>query len=321
MLSDDEIIKIGRTIELRFEELSKEEAATDERPPDALHHYTSAEGLLGIVRSGQIWATNLLYLNDSSELSDALKILASEIEAIPLKLGDFAGTFSKSISFYSKDVALDHFVTSFCQDGDLLGQWRGYGAQGAGYSIGFVTPALLSAAKRRENNDRGACTLRKVKYTLKQKMQMIQRRISTLNEILEPVADELEPALDEEFRRLILLWHQIAASFRPTLALMKHASFEEENEWRLVRTLWRRSVPTVEWPVQVRTIRGQLAPYLPLSWALPNTSNPPEVQGIREVRCGPSLEPELKEKAVHDLLIAQNCWRVPVLRSQVPLRA
>lgn len=206
-------------------------------------------------------------MNDSSELSDALEILASEIEAIPLKLGDFAGT------------------------------WRG------------------------ENNDRGACTLRKVKYTLAQKMQMIRQRISILNEILEPVAGELEPIRDEELPRLILLWHQIAASFRPTLALMKHASFEEENEWRLVRTLCRRSVPTVEWPVQVRAIRGQLAPYIPISWALPSTSNLPEVQGIKEVRCGPSLEPELKEKAVHDLLIAQNCWGVPVLRSDVPLRA
>ena len=60
MLSDAEIKKICRAIESRFEEISRAEVAADEEPPDVLYHYTSAEGLLGIVRSREIWSTNVM---------------------------------------------------------------------------------------------------------------------------------------------------------------------------------------------------------------------------------------------------------------------
>src|ERR1019366_2112240 len=103
----------------------------------------------------------------------------------------------------------------------------------------FLRPRFVPLAARSENNDRGSCTLRKVKYGLDQQKLMIRTRIAALNEILEPIADGLEPTYDEEFRRLALLWNQIAESFHPTLALMKHIAFEEEKEWRLVRTLWK----------------------------------------------------------------------------------
>jgi hypothetical protein len=156
---------------------------------------------------------------------------------------------------------------------------------------------------------------------LEQQKLMIRTRIVALNEILEPMAEGLEPTHDEEFRRLVLLWNQIAASFHPTLALMKHAAFEGEREWRLVRTLWKPPVRTADWPVQFRVIGGRLAPYLSVAWALPNTPPSPEVRGLREVWCGPSENPELTEKGVRDLLIAEHCWNVPVFRSRVPLRA
>ncbi|MFO1205708.1 MAG: hypothetical protein U1E63_08295 [Burkholderiales bacterium] len=32
-----------------------------------LYHYTTAEGLKGIVESQQLWATNIAYLNDAEE--------------------------------------------------------------------------------------------------------------------------------------------------------------------------------------------------------------------------------------------------------------
>jgi hypothetical protein len=320
MLSDDEISKICEAIESRFKELSEAEAAADERPPDLLYHYTSAEGLFGIVQSREIWATNVLYLNDASELSHAVEILADELHSAPLRLRDYAATFSMGIPWYSKDIKLDHFVVSFCEDRDLLSQWRGYGAPGPGYSVGFYASALQSAAERGANNLRGACTLRKARYSLDQKKEIIRARIAVLNEILEPIADGLEPTLDEDFRSLNRLWYQIAASFHPTLSLMKHVAFEGEKEWRLVRTLWQPPVQTVDWPVQFRVVRGKLAPYLSIPWVLPNTPPRPEVRGIREVCCGPSADPELTEKVVRDLLMAQKCWGAQVFRSQAPLR-
>jgi hypothetical protein len=322
MLSDADIETTCMVIESRFEKISTAEIAADGPPPDVLYHYTSAEGLHGIVESRAILATNVLYLNDTSELSDGWRLLTSELESRPLRLREKARDYFMCIQQYSEDIPLDHFVTSFCQDGDLLSQWRGYGAPGTGYSIGFQASALQCAAKREENNLRGACTLRKVQYSLDRKKEMIRTRIGVLNEILEPIANELEPPSDEEVRGLEPLLQRITASFRATMALMKHAAFKEEQEWRLVRTLWQKRVPTSYWPVKVRPIRGKLIPYVPISWAVPNTSASEEVCGISGVYCGPSVVPELQEKVVRDFLAGHKCWtaRNHVVRSGVPLR-
>jgi hypothetical protein len=300
----------------RFQELFDSEAA-DEQPPSRLYHYTSAEGLLGIIHSGEVWATNVLYLNDASELSHARDILESELKSQPMKLPDETAQHAQqTIPLHSRNLPIDNFVVSFCEDGDLLSQWRAYGERGGGYSIGFHRSALLAAAKRLQ----GGCALRKIRYHQDQKEEMIRRRIEVLRETLEPLGDQLKPGPDAPWEGS-LIWAQAAGSFHPALALMKNAAFQEEREWRIVRTLWKQPVPNWPWPVRLRIIRNQLAPYVPLSWVLPNTPTSREVRGIEEVYCGPSTNPDLKIKAVEDLLRAHNCWNVKVLQSKVPLRA
>ncbi len=259
MLDDQRLKELCETIETRFEEISKSEAKTEEQPPDILYHYTSAEGLLGIVTTRELWATNVLYQNDARELEEALELLTSELRAATLGLGEMAGFLSKGISVYARSLSIDHFVASFCEDGDLLSQWRAYASQHTGYSIGFYAGTLQSATIRQENNVRGACTLRKANYGLSQKTRMIKVRVAALPQILEPLAEELEPKVDSDYQQLALIWNQVAASFHPTLALMKHSAFQDEREWRLVRTLWKPPVSTISWPVEVRSIGGRLA--------------------------------------------------------------
>jgi hypothetical protein len=171
-----------------------------------------------------------------------------------------------------------------------------------------------------ESNGPGICTLRKVMYDADQKTEMIRKRVTILNEILAPIKDELERMDWGDPRREQLL-SRIAASFRPTLALMKHDAFKEEKEWRLVRTLSKSRDPAAVWPVKVRTIRGKLAPYVPISWPLRTPGLMRDRLSIKEVCCGPSANPELEEKAVRNLLDGKDCSGAQVIRSQVPLRA
>jgi hypothetical protein len=162
MLGDDKIQEVCQEIESRFKALNDAEAKADaDELGDVLYHYTSAQGLLGIIQTREIWATNVLYLNDSSELSDAAEFLTSELGSTPSRAWDDDGLASMTLSSYSKDASVDHFVVSFCEDGNLLSQWRGYGASGTSYAIGFLASALISAASRAENNNPGDCTFRK----------------------------------------------------------------------------------------------------------------------------------------------------------------
>lgn len=101
---------------------------------------------------------------------------------------------------------------------------------------------------------------------------------------------------------------------------MKHPGFEEEQEWRLVRTQWKKPVPTAERTINLRTNNGTLVPYVPLNWVLPNTPPRDERRGIDEVCCGPSMNADLNEKAVRDLLIMCTCYGSGVRLSNIPLR-
>ena len=49
------------------------------KTPDILYHYTSQEGLLGIIGTGNIWATDILYLNDATEYTYAYKMIMEEL--------------------------------------------------------------------------------------------------------------------------------------------------------------------------------------------------------------------------------------------------
>lgn len=49
-------------------------AVIDATPPPILYHYTRLPGLLGIIDSKALWATDIRYLNDETEFHHAVDI-------------------------------------------------------------------------------------------------------------------------------------------------------------------------------------------------------------------------------------------------------
>ncbi|MGQ1796999.1 DUF2971 domain-containing protein [Kocuria oceani] len=107
---------------------------------DTLYHYTNTEGLMGIVGNKEIWATDVRYLNDKSELMVMLDFMqqrwGEKIESI--EIAEMITPLKQAI-FSSRESSV--FVSCFCEEGDLLSQWRGYGSPG-GYSLGFDYQSL-----------------------------------------------------------------------------------------------------------------------------------------------------------------------------------
>jgi hypothetical protein len=50
-------------------------------PPELVYHYTDAAGLLGIISSGTLWATDIEFLNDAQELTYARATVLDELRA------------------------------------------------------------------------------------------------------------------------------------------------------------------------------------------------------------------------------------------------
>jgi len=141
-----------------------------------LFHYTNAKGLIGIIESQSIWATDYRYLNDSTEIKfflndylpdfiqpiveEYLNELIAQDQSTQLHIDRQGGRKKIIDSFIEEtqkvnekillnDALAEPYISSFCTTSGLekgvrdqvaqhglLSQWRGYGNE-VGYAIVF----------------------------------------------------------------------------------------------------------------------------------------------------------------------------------------
>ena len=116
--------------------------------PKQLFHYTSMDGLRGILSSHSMFATDSLYLNDTTEIANSLPtvrdVLSSSAKSLSPKLVQtMLGLLEDehSTGFLSSSKS-QYFILSFSTEGDDLQQWRGYGDDTHGACIGFDLQGL-----------------------------------------------------------------------------------------------------------------------------------------------------------------------------------
>jgi Protein of unknown function (DUF2971). len=107
--------------------------------PNILYHYTTQKGVLGIVNSSSIWASSILYLNDTLEYSYAFEMLLQEAK-------EYKALYENILRYRRDDI----FVCSFSEEKDLLSQWRAYASNASGFSIGFRSSSLKILAKSQQ---------------------------------------------------------------------------------------------------------------------------------------------------------------------------
>ena len=258
-------------------------------PPTILYHYTDVHGLRGVLESGELWASSIHHLNDSQELAYGVELLRSILPSIapegsPLDAG-------LSVGFRQPD-RWSVFVASLSELGDDLGQWRAYGANGAGFAIGLqfvpLRATLLSAGHhlRRCVYDPSAQE-RLLRAVLKRmQREVVRRRLSESDVIV----DFLPPLL-----RL--------------LPRLKHPASSAEREWRIICE-GKGAGPAV----LVRVSGSMLVPYLKCDVCTGG------LLPLSGVRLGPTTKADLLAAGVKRLLQAQKFFMEP-LRSGVPYRA
>ena len=114
-------------------------------PPATLYHYTTAQGLLSMMKSGHMWATESRYMNDPREFLHGADIMLQVMNRLvkrknpPQALRDVKAQIARHIEEKFQNVRI--FCASFCSAGDLLSQWRGYGDSGGGYGVASAPAA------------------------------------------------------------------------------------------------------------------------------------------------------------------------------------
>lgn len=199
--------------------------------PAGLFHYTTSAGLRGILTSGELRATNFAYLNDALEplygryvaletLRDLRDGASTTCEA---RFLDYA---MEAFASSTRDTEL--YVTCFCEDGDLLSQWRGYGDTSGRYSIQFDTARLQA--------EDHTFSFGQVIYSHDEQVSIVTATArAAADAILAQRSPSFEDSSDLFWRRVTAL---LMAHVASDAAFFKPKAFSEEREWRAVRHVY-----------------------------------------------------------------------------------
>ena len=278
-------------------------------PPEIVYHYTSAKGLLGILSTRTIWATDVEFLNDAEELTYARKDVVAELyrradEIFPIEQLDPPDTaeWSQATILRSAantlaqptETAYHVYVTCFCEDQNLLSQWRAYGTDG-GYAIGFRTSALVEILGLPD-----ASTKETMHLHLEQVAYGLEHAWPRLDAVLDRVAPSPTGHPTERgYKRAMTI-------VLPVVASIKHPDFSEEHEWRLVTT-----ETGVRDQVHFRAEQTRVVPYL--KFVLPRGA-------IANVVVGPGQHSDVRMNGIWQLLARQDMRDVKIIGSTTPLR-
>jgi hypothetical protein len=263
-----------------------------------VYHYTDLHGLLGILNTKELWATDLAYMNDSSEEAYSAGVVATAVNS-----SRFAH-LSDKLRATLRDLAQSLYALCFCEDGDLLSQWRAYASRGAGYALQFRLDQLA------ELRAEGGTITSKVLYTPHQQQEVVNcildKTIGTMAEI-SPTFDPSKLERPETLHTWIKKGTTCTVALAIIQPFIKNPAFFQEQEWRTV----------VAQPANgeaFRPVNGTLVPYRKL--LLGEAGKLP----ITAIRIGPNHpHPQQAKASLDTFLRSKGLDRIQVDISPIPV--
>jgi len=266
------------------------------KPPESIYHYTTQRGILGIIETREMWATQVHFLNDKNEVFLTFKLLERELKK---QIGKAQNQPTKKLLTAIKNhlprIDQGHIcIASFCEVGDLLSQWRGYGNQGKGYAMGFNLKELTRNAKRQH------FVLWPCVYSPSVQLELVTYLIDSWC---------------QEFSKKQLshetMVNMIDNSVCQLAPIIKDESFSEEKEWRLVSSVVSSQLPSFAF----REGEFSLIPYYNFSIV-----DEKGLHSLQSIVVGPSPHMELAQNSLATFLDAQKLRTVEIKGSKIPFR-
>jgi hypothetical protein len=266
-----------------------------------LYHYTSTEGLIGIVGNAELWATEVHFLDDRSETPYRVK----RLKQLQGWLQTSSWTPQQQETVDSLIHALDRAedvhdfmpacVVCFCESADLLSQWRGY-APNRGFAIGMDPRVLTQNSK---------FILKQIDYRKKRQLLELQNLVF---QYLDASPSVGSPNAVEAVA-LNCLGHLVIHAAR-----YKRRAFEQEKEWRL-DYIFRSDDPLDSF--HFRSASAGVVPFVKIKIGQ-NTAS-----AIREIVIGPTRYPRDSRRGV-EMLLRKNgvpLQQVRIRQSKIPIRS
>lgn len=262
-----------------------------------MFHYTSVDTFLKLIESRVLWASDLSKMNDPDEFTTGISIIK---RAFIDKFPQYQDWLNKNRFFGTTNQTL-LLGCSFTYDSDNISQWRAYGDDGSGVSIGIdknilnsfnTTLVLAGHCQEREVSLFNFCDVIYSKDTLEQSV------IKTLEAI-----DNFPLSINDDFDLSIKLL-RLAYSYKSDF-------YSSENEVRAIFESSKNSdhytQSTLQYNLKFRMSNYGLTPYRDLKLGNKNRTS------IFKVILGPKCR--LSVEDVKFMLLAKGIGSVEVEKS------
>ena len=262
-----------------------------------LYHYTSLDGLIGILQTKSLWCTDTSSLNDPMELKYGKKLVCDKLkEKINANENNNIKKILNDLINHVEgfDTILYRvFIACFCDDDNLLSQWRAYAEKGVGYNIGFnfTTDTKFSHNPEYISED-SYIILRKIIYDTNLQNEIITKSIDKIIEVAEMV----EKYWTKQSSGLPVAWSSQAALETVNILFdivmsFKNPVFEREQEWRLIKVIDPDRLFNL---LNFRNIYGRLTPYL--KTIIYTNEKDKYFFPVSKIRFGPILDEKITKK-------------------------
>ncbi len=253
-----------------------------------LYHYCANSAFISILKTRQLWFSELSLSNDPMEgrwIRKVFRDCCADREV---------ASHRHERLLANLDLVIDMFsAAGFCmsEEGDLLSQWRAYAENGSGVSIAFNREYFEKLGPhRRDLPHPFNVALQKVEYSKSKQEEIVNEQLGL---ILEEVKDGLfdpptlltiaaQGASEPRKKSMASLGLRFLLYF-PHLFEIKNPAFAEEREWRAMTYLIK---PTIDEPrsleaLNFRAQMDRIVPYVAIDL------EPLEAPSISEVVLGP----------------------------------
>ncbi len=252
--------------------------------PEHFYHYTTAEGLLGILspkdKQLEFWLTDSRYFNDSEEYIGGLGVgreclNKSRHSKLPLLINA-----KESLESHNGRIC----VLSLSSRGNWLSQWRAYSEDG-GYSLKLKSKLF---------KDPDHLAYRYLAECIYFKAQLEDKVKKSIEWCVEQYQQASHGKSDNESKHILLHCSSgLSNLIRVLASVFKHESFKEEHEWRHVF-----QYPNAQ-EIQLRPRNGLLVPYTSVKFA---------TESLESIIVAPGSRGVLAKSAAEDLLQLQ-CFK------------
>jgi hypothetical protein len=291
--------------------IARENGCFDYQPEQIVWHYTDGPGLLGILESSRLHATQVSALSDAKETRHASEVFINAIRQLIDARAEESGVvlFLKTLIDFSRQNAEAHdrskfFVTCFSGEEDDLSQWERYGKK-SGDALGFYARGL--------NREPTSALYRVIYDPYKQEKAAQELAEATVSFYLEGLTARIDLGNSEQWtQEFLTVWDEWVYKLAP---LWKAVKWRAENEYRIVHELKSAEFSDVRFKAKSTMI----ARYLALdtaSWTRLRAALLP----LARIWIGPGSHQQASKISISLLLNQMGYPDVRIETSQIPLQ-